>query len=627
MSKLSFLQDAYKLLKLKGTEAELNAIAKKLNPSELEQLSAAYKAQFKPGYFHGTPSAKPFDAFDLNKSESGYEGGSIGASFVTEDPKFAKEFATSKGSVLPLRVKIDNIFDYENPEHIKKLAEEFAKNPKLKELGRNIHKDIDGKPYMVVNGRKVEPFMSFVRNGDWEVLEHPETVKVIKSLGFDGMNVAETGRKNTALFDPNVDARLENAEFNPLKKDTGNLLSSLGIATGAGVAASTMMPEKSEASIPTNIEHIAKIVGKLKNPSPKELLKELNFPKVYTSSKQIEEANDAATKLLDFAIREGTGSKMSDKPETVMHRWIDLARPELKNREGEIVFGIGDKRGAETNYLDTRIEQLRKYDPSLSYSDALAQARDEISNARGMYSTGNKVIDLNKDDSIYSPGKIYVFDDMASTLEHEANHRINHATDPIQFNKLNSSYVFSPNARHHIETDPGEAIRRIGEFSGLSLSDFGKELEDMGFVKSRDGGIYLNPGKENNLKKYLNQRFKLLPPETNYAFGNHFLDYNHFEPERASEILSERIKMPVRNPIENEVALKRLTEGDFPEEQVPEILEKMKERGKTEEIPAQFLDYKKREYERPVFDQPKPKLMSSEKQARLEELRRKREIK
>lgn len=448
------------------------------------------------------------------------------------------------------------------------------------------------------------------------MLEHPETIKAIKNLGFDGMHVAESGEKNIALFNPNVDARYENAEFNPLKKDTGNLVSSLGVATGAGLAASSAMPEDAEASPISKVEDIAKVVSKLKNPTTLDLMKELNYPKFIRSQKQAQEAHIAASNLLDFAIREGTGNTLSAKNSKVAKDWINLARPHLKSKIGESIHGLDDKLDAVFAYMDRRIPALREANPEMSYQEAYKTAQNEIANSGGMYWANPNYRELKNGNTIYGPGDIYLFNTSPSTVEHEAEHLQNHITNPLKSKLLNASYELTPNVKSHIKTDLQGAFDRVREFAGLSQEEFVDELLKKGVVAKDDNGQIIIPfNNDKKFDKYLADRFRLLPNKPNYSFGNHFLDYNHFEPERSAEILSDKIKMPVGNPLENEMTLNRITKGEFSDEELPALFEKMQERGKTEEIPKNFMEYKKRQFERPVYDQ--PKILSEAQNRRL----------
>jgi hypothetical protein len=99
-------------------------------------------------------------------------------------------------NVLPLYVKADNPFDYQNIEHVDKLFEKiksmFAKESRA-----------DAKNLML--------------EGNFKLTEDSRVIDAIKSLGHDGLYVQEFGAKNLAVFNPNQikSATGNTGEFNP----------------------------------------------------------------------------------------------------------------------------------------------------------------------------------------------------------------------------------------------------------------------------------------------------------------------------------------------------------------------------------------------------------------------------
>jgi len=103
----------------------------------------------------------------------------------------------SAGNLVPVYVKAENPFDYQNEDHVKRVlkkADELSPTP----LGAF---EAEG-----------------VFNGDWGVIETPTILQAIKDLGFDSMYVEEAGQKNLAVFEPNQvkSAIGNNGEFSPL---------------------------------------------------------------------------------------------------------------------------------------------------------------------------------------------------------------------------------------------------------------------------------------------------------------------------------------------------------------------------------------------------------------------------
>jgi hypothetical protein len=90
----------------------------------------------------------------------------------------------SKPNILPVYVRAERPFDFENQEHLN---------------------DLRSMPGVAVHYQRV-------RNGDWSAIEEPAVQEAIQDLGFDGFYIKEGGRKNLAVYDPNQ-----------LKSVTGNI--------------------------------------------------------------------------------------------------------------------------------------------------------------------------------------------------------------------------------------------------------------------------------------------------------------------------------------------------------------------------------------------------------------------
>lgn len=77
--------------------------------------------------------------------------------------------------IMPLYVKAENPFDYENPSHITRLKEEVS-----------LDNDI----------------WTSISNGDWDAIEAAEVQEAIKMAGFDSFYTKELGTKNIAVYEP-----------------------------------------------------------------------------------------------------------------------------------------------------------------------------------------------------------------------------------------------------------------------------------------------------------------------------------------------------------------------------------------------------------------------------------------
>jgi ribosomal protein L19E len=122
-------------------------------------------------YYHATGGN--FDTFQPNDK---------GLIFASPDAQWAqagfmpldKEQGTS-GSVMPVYVKAENPFDYQNPEHLSNLLENLDVRESIQE---------------------------HIRNGRPMGIEKPVVIEKIKELGYDSLYVTEEGITNIGVFEP-----------------------------------------------------------------------------------------------------------------------------------------------------------------------------------------------------------------------------------------------------------------------------------------------------------------------------------------------------------------------------------------------------------------------------------------
>jgi len=131
--------------------------------------------------YHGTLS-------DVDEFRPRRKGRGI---FVTEDMPTAERFATdflgredAQPNIIPVYVRAENTFDYENPEHLQKVFDEMGDESFTTALEKKL----------VEADAKI---------GDWETIEKQNFQNAIKRSGFDSFYVQEGGVKNLAVFDPN----------------------------------------------------------------------------------------------------------------------------------------------------------------------------------------------------------------------------------------------------------------------------------------------------------------------------------------------------------------------------------------------------------------------------------------
>ena len=197
---------AEKILADKAAERAARYVA---DPEQRAANLAKWQAQTQaeiaePTWYHGT-----FTDVDSLRP------GRADATFVSRDPNFANRFATpadkgpsadwdavnkvwvsreslpSAPNVMPMHVRAENPFDYENPAHVEAVLENLSKTRPL--FGKWDKIRLSG--------------------GNWDDIESSYYQKAIRDLGHDSFYVMEDGAKNLGLYDPT----------RQLKSATGNL--------------------------------------------------------------------------------------------------------------------------------------------------------------------------------------------------------------------------------------------------------------------------------------------------------------------------------------------------------------------------------------------------------------------
>lgn len=118
-----------------------------------------------------------------------------------------KEVMPSGENILPLVVRAEKPFDYDNPEHLDDLIA-WAKSLDKRNLAREF----------------VEDNKYNISIGEWSAIESPAVQGFLKEKGYDGFYVSEGGNKNLAVYDPNqVKSPFNSGLWGP----TGNISYSL----------------------------------------------------------------------------------------------------------------------------------------------------------------------------------------------------------------------------------------------------------------------------------------------------------------------------------------------------------------------------------------------------------------
>jgi hypothetical protein len=130
--------------------------------------------------YHGTiPPTVGAEEF-IDQGISVFRRGTGGAIFVSPDERVANTYAGPGGSVYPLYIRAENPFDFENPDHVKRVLDIWESN----------------------NVGIRETREQAIAKGKWQMIENVEIQDAIKLAGFDSYYVKETGAKNLALYDP-----------------------------------------------------------------------------------------------------------------------------------------------------------------------------------------------------------------------------------------------------------------------------------------------------------------------------------------------------------------------------------------------------------------------------------------
>jgi hypothetical protein len=203
--------------------------------------------------YHGT--AADFSLFKLKQAN---------AIFVTADPEFADEFTlrseehmktlaakekttyTGGRNIMPLYVRAEKPFDYENREHVKEVLQIIKQNDP------DYYTDFD----LTVLGETI-------RNGSWQNIETTAVRRALDELGFDSFYVEENNRKNLAVFDPNqVKSATGNAgSFSRDSKDILLAKKATALTSGAKQIQTVFYSFKPEAG--PNLQNPGKAPSKL----------------------------------------------------------------------------------------------------------------------------------------------------------------------------------------------------------------------------------------------------------------------------------------------------------------------------------------------------------------------------
>jgi len=135
----------------------------------------------------------------------------IPSTIEEEINQLLKDALPSRANIMPVFVRAEKPFDFQNPDHIDRIVTESKKIN-----GNNQYK----------GGSYVAQIQNSLEAGNWEDIENKLVQDAIKAAGFDAFYIKENGTKNLAVYDPN---QLKSAIGNTgaFSRDTGDIRYSL----------------------------------------------------------------------------------------------------------------------------------------------------------------------------------------------------------------------------------------------------------------------------------------------------------------------------------------------------------------------------------------------------------------
>ena len=209
-------------------------------PSEKELIEKGFDPST---FYHGSPRRNIMEFIPHSRNRDPYveKKGGEPTTFFTESPSYAEGFALKEGTpvrdekgnieyylptetsrIYPVKLKLENVFDYNNPDHVKKV---------LNKLGV---KESEG-------GATIYGLGFDLKVGNPFVLQQRDVSKAIKDLGYSGYLTNETdrfGQRTVGLFNPDKgDVRSIFAKFDPEQAESGNIYASVGGGAFLGLGA------------------------------------------------------------------------------------------------------------------------------------------------------------------------------------------------------------------------------------------------------------------------------------------------------------------------------------------------------------------------------------------------------
>lgn len=135
--------------------------------------------------------------------------------YVSPSPKFAESYGGTKSpNIMPLYVKAEKPFNYENASDIKKLADAYKKLHGEDLFSKKTISSASGE--MNLSKLDSNPISQRIKSGDWTIIEDKKVQAAIKKAGFDAFYIEENGVKNLGVYSPTqLKSTFNKGEFNP----------------------------------------------------------------------------------------------------------------------------------------------------------------------------------------------------------------------------------------------------------------------------------------------------------------------------------------------------------------------------------------------------------------------------
>lgn len=296
-----------------------------------------------------------------------------------------------------------------------------------------------------------------------------------------------------------------------LESDPNAMLKNILLATGAGTAAASMMPEEAEAGITYKAGEVAKALDSLRKSGklvPTEVLKALNYSAPSTKN-EIATARAAMKNVLEHGLRERAGLMASSPNWRVNEEIVKTFHPELRD-----IFPISEGSRAEQIMKERGIKDAS----GAFYSDA----------------TDSPIIP-------YRGKGIAVIDDSPSLVHHEDTHAIESLLYPNMAETSLAQYFSGKRSKDLFKQSNEELAKKLSIVSKTGET----EEEILKFLNSiRPEGH----GESKELRKIINAQsdaFQL-------GDAGHFINYpKNFELTRGLEMLKDEVKVPKGSLKEN----------------------------------------------------------------------------